>query len=193
MSILNEHVLVLNKQWSPVDTCTVRNAYSKLFGGTARFLDVETYTLHDLEAWLELPVGENDRWLLCQATKLKVPDVMILQSSITPKRRTMQFSRKNLARRDNHECQYCGDHNDLTIDHIMPVTRSGKSTWLNCVMACLSCNAKKSNKTPDEAQMPLRTRPYEPAWSPVFRVSPTKFLESWSKFLPESVVSASKN
>lgn len=199
--MLSEHVLVLNKSWNAIDTCTVASAFSKLFCGSAKFIDIETFILHSVEGWLNLKVESGDRAITTSRISLRVPEVIVLTSDIMPRRRVMQFSRRNLIRRDNHTCQYCGAKEQLTVDHVTPKTRGGKSNWSNCVMACFSCNSRKANRTPDEADMPLLARSdikdlypydssrwsrlYEPAWSPVFRVPSNKLREAWIKFLPE--------
>lgn len=203
--VLEEHVLVLNKNWVPVDTCTVEVAFTKLFSGTAKFLEVDTYSLHSVESWLVLPVRKSDDVIRTAKMEIRVPDVMILRNAASP-RRVMRWSRRNLLRRDNYTCQYCGSKNEPTIDHVMPRTRGGKSTWTNCVISCVACNSKKADRTPEEVGMSLLPRrdmmaafphdqkrwttPYEPAWSPVFRVSPAKLKQSWLGFLPENMVKA---
>jgi len=199
--MLAEHVLVLNKSWNPIDTCTVASAFSKLFCGTAKFLDVETFFLHDVDGWLDLPYKEGERSIQTSRVNLRVPEIVVLTSDAMPKRRVMQFSRRNLMRRDNHLCQYCGAKEQLTVDHIQPKTKGGKSNWTNCVMACLPCNSRKANHTLEEAGLHLQprndlknlyphdsskwTRVYEPAWSPVFRVQAHNLRTAWHKFLPE--------
>jgi len=202
-SILSEPVLVLNKSWNPIDTCTVASAFSKLFTGAGRFLDVETYVLHDVVGWLSLPEPDDlkERAIRTARVNLRVPEVLVMSSDVQPKRRVMQFSRRNLLKRDLHICQYCGTKEQLTVDHVLPKTKGGTSSWTNCVMACLKCNAAKAGRTPEEAGMALRIRPemkeryphdeskwrvpYRPAWSPVFKVSVPLLRPSWYKFLPE--------
>ena len=182
-----DHVLVLNKQWIPIDSCTVYTAFSKLFSESAKFMDLETSELHGVQAWLDLPVWNGMPCLIASKGAIRIPEVMVLvDSEAFPKRRVMQFSRRNLLRRDKHTCQYCGKTEELTIDHVFPRTKGGKSVWKNCVMACLRCNSRKADRTPEEANMVLKQKPFEPAWSPVFRVAPERRKESWKRFLPES-------
>lgn len=203
MSILDAHVLILNKNWVPVDTCTVMKAFSKLAAGAAKFLD--GYTLHSAETWVALPVRKNDQFISTWSSKIRVPDVMILRNAASP-RRVMRFSRRNLLRRDNFTCQYCGCKDELTIDHVNPRKKGGGSTWANCVISCVECNARKGDKSLSEAGMSLIPRkdmvamfphdqkrwiiPYEPAWSPIFRVPAAQLKESWLGFLPDSMVKA---
>lgn len=73
------------------------------------------------------------------------------------------LSRKNILRRDGHRCQFCGRSDiPLTIDHVQPVSRGGEDTWENLVCACVRCNNRKGDRTPDEALMPLRRKPMRP-------------------------------
>jgi 5-methylcytosine-specific restriction endonuclease McrA len=94
---------------------------------------------------------------------LKVPLVLrLVQLVKTVYRNKVPYSRKNVFIRDNHTCQYCGTHERLSIDHVLPSSRGGKTTFDNCVASCVTCNIRKGNRTPDEAQMKLRKHPYEP-------------------------------
>jgi 5-methylcytosine-specific restriction endonuclease McrA len=73
------------------------------------------------------------------------------------------LSRKNIIKRDNGRCQYCGSpHKPLTVDHVLPKNRGGEDSWENLVCACVSCNNRKGNRTPDEARMPLFRKPQRP-------------------------------
>jgi 5-methylcytosine-specific restriction endonuclease McrA len=193
---------MLNRNWVAVGTCTVRSAFSRLFDGKAKFLTPEDFELHNIESWLEISPKDGERKIRTARVCLRVPEVIVLNSATVPKRRLMQFSRRNLARRDHHTCQYCGSKPTpqmLTIDHVMPRKKGGKSSWENCVLSCFDCNHKKADRTPEEAGMRLMIRPekqtscphdksawrrpYAPAWSPIFKVPSGKVLESWHSFL----------
>jgi 5-methylcytosine-specific restriction endonuclease McrA len=179
---------MLNRSWVSVDTCSVASSFSRLFAETAKFLNPEDYSLHGLESWLDMPVPHGAPAIRTARLEIRVPEVIVLKSSVTPKRRVMQFGRRNLMRRDRHTCQYCGDQpgpRDLTVDHVLPRRRGGTSTWLNCVASCLHCNSTKADKTPHEAGMALRGAPYEPAWSPTFKVG-GHIKASWRHFLSSS-------
>jgi len=76
------------------------------------------------------------------------------------------FSKPKVIRRDRHTCAYCGDAHqmrDLTVDHIVPASRGGPLSWMNTVAACRACNARKADRTPEEARMPLLFTPYVPS------------------------------
>jgi len=80
------------------------------------------------------------------------------------------FSKRNVMVRDRFRCVYCGVKDELTIDHVIPVSRGGKSNFENCVTACKPCNNKKDRRTPSEAKMFLRKQPYSPTISEFFRM-----------------------
>lgn len=205
MSVLNEPVLMLNKSWIAVDTCTVRSAFCKLFEGKASFLDANL-VLHGLDSWLNLE-AEEQRSLLSSRIQIRVPEILVLSKDVFPKRKTMQFSRRNLNRRDRMTCQYCGKHpgsQGLTIDHVVPKRRGGQSSWKNCVLSCIECNHRKADKSLDEAGMSLLPRPdiqavyphnparwkepYVPVWTPVFKVNKNEVRPSWGNFVSAHVL-----
>lgn len=98
------------------------------------------------------------------------PSVVRLLHAARPGPQVVRFSRKNVYLRDNHRCQYCGvqysDH-ELTLDHVVPRVDGGKTTWTNVVTACGACNRRKGGRTPEQAGLPLRTRPARPKWTPM--------------------------
>lgn len=95
--------------------------------------------------------------------RLKVPLVLKLVRLVqTVYRNKVPFSRKNVFIRDNRRCQYCGTSENLSIDHVIPSSRGGKSSFLNCVVCCVNCNLHKGNKTLREAGMKLHRLPHEP-------------------------------
>lgn len=93
----------------------------------------------------------------------KVPLVLrLIQMVRTVYRNKVPYSRKNVFIRDDHTCQYCGTNKRLSVDHVIPTSRGGKTMFENCVTSCVTCNISKGNRTPEEAQMKLRKRPHEP-------------------------------
>jgi 5-methylcytosine-specific restriction endonuclease McrA len=94
----------------------------------------------------------------------KVPLVMRLVRVVKMiYRNKVPYSKRNVFVRDGFKCAYCGKSSfKLTVDHVLPQSKGGKTTFENCVAACRPCNHKKGNRTPKEANMPLRRRPYTP-------------------------------
>jgi 5-methylcytosine-specific restriction endonuclease McrA len=104
--------------------------------------------------------------------ELKVPAVMRLIKLIrTIYRSSVTFTKRNVLIRDRFKCAYCGARREkLSIDHIIPKSRGGKMTFENCVAACKPCNLKKGGRTPNEARMYLKVRPYQPTISEFLRL-----------------------
>lgn len=99
-----------------------------------------------------------------------------------------KFSKKNIFLRDNFECQYCSivcQGRNATIDHILPKSCGGKTDYLNCVVACKKCNFRKDNKTPTEANMPLRSAPRIPNLFDLFNTS--NLPPEWEVFLGKKI------
>jgi 5-methylcytosine-specific restriction endonuclease McrA len=114
----------------------------------------------------------SDRELKCSnGMCFKIPLVMRLIKIIRLiYKNRVPYSKKNVMIRDNNECVYCGSIRDLTIDHIVPVSRGGKTNFENCVTACRPCNNRKGSRTPNEAGMFLKKRPITPTISEFFRI-----------------------
>ena len=93
------------------------------------------------------------------------------------------FSKRNVMVRDRYRCVYCGTNEKLTIDHVIPASRGGKSNFENCVTACKPCNNKKDRRTPSEAKMYLKKQPYAPTISEFFRIKMKQL--GMDKFLKE--------
>ena len=140
---------------------------------------------------------ESDGYVIrSPTTTFKLPAVIrVLNMVKRSKRRGISFSKKNILRRDNFTCQYCGvSNNSLTVDHVLPKSRGGKSNWINVVVACKPCNLKKGDQTPSERGMRLLTKPFKPEFYwPFFNIptGPTSHLEIWRKYLPASIISKS--
>ncbi|NIR52078.1 HNH endonuclease, partial [candidate division KSB1 bacterium] len=113
------------------------------------------------------------------------------------KRKVVSFSKKNILRRDDFTCQYCGNQeNPLTVDHIIPKSRGGKTTWTNVVVACKPCNMKKGSRTASEANMLLKKKPVQPEFhyhNFVVPMGPPSHVESWMKYLPKKFSRPSMN
>jgi len=114
----------------------------------------------------------DDREIKCvDGSFIKIPLVMKLIKVIRMLyKNRVPFTKKNIFIRDRFKCQYCGSNNELTIDHVIPVSKGGKSSFENCVSACKPCNNKKNDRTPSEAHMFLVKTPYAPTISEFFRI-----------------------
>jgi 5-methylcytosine-specific restriction endonuclease McrA len=103
-------------------------------------------------------------------------------------RQALRFNRRNLLARDGNCCQYCGRSHpasQLSLDHVVPRSRGGQTSWDNVVCCCVSCNTRKGGRTPQEARMRLIRAPVKPRHNPLLsmKLSNPKYA-SWRTFLP---------
>jgi len=111
----------------------------------------------------ELVAKQNGKVIRSPSISLPHPSVIRLLRYYRVPYRVIELSRKNILRRDKYQCQYCGKKTHaLTIDHVIPKSRGGMDSWDNLVAACVKCNNKKGNRTPEEAHMPLIKKPRKP-------------------------------
>ena len=188
MSALNKPTLVLNRSWQAINVISVARALIMLWNGTAQAVDPHTYQTYDWDDWSELRPDDEDLAVNAVSLRICVPEVITLTQYDRLPNCDVTLSRRNIFKRDKFTCQYCGTQpgqEDLTIDHIMPRSRGGKTTWKNCVLACVKCNKKKDNKTPKEARMRLHKEPVKPKWSPLYSLTSLP-IESWKKFISEA-------
>lgn len=192
-SVLQRPVLVLNKSWVAVDVINVQKAITMVSKTEnngepkARVLDVEkNFQLFTWEDWGELITKEEDLVIRSINYAFRVPEIILLTSHNKLSRQRVHFSRRNLFRRDNWMCQYCcvkPGNSELSIDHVLPKSQGGLTTWENCVAACTSCNGRKANRTPEKANMKLKKVPVKPKYVPFKR----EFIcKSWEAVLGEA-------
>lgn len=146
--VLQNSVVVFSKNYLPMARVPMKRAIVLLVTGQA-----EALNLGDCMTWivrspsLVLVVPEQIRLTMGNVERLWKPPAV---------------NRREVFRRDRHTCQYCGSTKKLTIDHILPRSKGGQHTWDNVVAACEACNGRKGNCTPQEANMPLKTKPKAP-------------------------------
>lgn len=180
-SVLADRTLVLNRSWSPIHVTSVRRALVMIYHRAALAVCPATYETHDFASWLRIPPEASTRVVRTTRSVIPAPDVILLSKYDRFPSYGIPFSRKNLCRRDQLRCQYCGRRQtaeSLTIDHVLPRSQGGATSWSNCVLACASCNRKKGGRTPEQAGMRLLATPGRPDWSLVAgneagRVPPT--------------------
>jgi len=119
---------------------------------------------------------------------IKMPSVVRLLKQIVGQKRAVKFSRMNVLTRDNFRCCYCGSPRkprELNYDHVIPRHLGGRTTWENIVSSCYPCNARKRNRTPEQAGMALLQRPYKPKTLPVVapRFDPKEIPEEWANWV----------
>ncbi len=186
--ILQRPTLVINRNWQPVNVATVARALTLVWNRTAQVIDPDSFQLYDWEDWSQLAPKDGEPFIQAVTRRFRAPEVISLSHYDRVPTAVVAFSRRNLFTRDHYTCQYCGDQpgsSELTIDHVIPRSRGGLSTWENCVLACVECNKKKADRTVEQSHMRLRKKPIRPRWRPLYASSGFR-IESWSKFLSEA-------
>ncbi|MDB5350339.1 MAG: endonuclease [Planctomycetota bacterium] len=185
MNVLERPTLVLNRNWRPIHVTTVVRALVMLWNDTARVVEPASFQVLSWAEWIGLEPSPGEACIRTSRARLRVPEVVSLAHYDRLPALAVSFSRRNLAKRDHHTCQYCGTQpgcDAITVDHVVPRSLGGASSWTNCVAACGSCNARKANRTPEQAGMKLRKHPERPAWKTLYATHGTR-AESWSRFL----------
>lgn len=188
-AVLERAALVLNRSWLPVHVTTVRRALCMVFRDAARIVEHETMATFSFDEWAQLPARPGRPTIRSPSLEILAPEVILLQRYDRVPSHQAPFTRRNLFLRDDFTCQYCGKHGTpdrLSIDHVLPRSRGGSTTWENCVLACVGCNARKADRTIKEAGLRLLRPPVRPRWSPYLNLRPHQRLESWQRFAPET-------
>jgi 5-methylcytosine-specific restriction endonuclease McrA len=184
--MLDSSVLVLNRLYQPIHVTSVRRAFALLYQGMARAIDRE-YRLFDFESWAALSAETHSDSVRTVNRLIRIPRVIVLVACDHLPRARIRFSRFNIYARDSNQCQYCGKRfprSDLNLDHIVPRSRGGTTTWENVVCSCVPCNLRKGGRTPDEAGMGLLKKPTRPRWSPFHRIGSRRpTYREWIPFL----------
>ena len=209
VTMLSRQTLVLNRNWQPVGVASVARSLSLVASERAKIVDPADFQQYTWADWARMIPEGDELFIQSVAFRIRVPEVITLMVYDRLPANVVTFSRRNIYKRDRYSCQYCGRqgrfagevHRDseiaaiprngclgieeMTLDHVLPRSRGGTSTWENCVLACLDCNKRKANRTPTEAQMPLRKTPVRPTWKPLYARHDVR-IESWSRFLSEA-------
>lgn len=183
-SVLNTKVLILNRSYLPIHVTSVRRAFSLLYQGIARVVN-DQYQTFDFDSWSHLSVSVRDESVGLVNRVIRVPRVILLVGYDRVPKRQVRFSRYNIYARDNCTCQYCGHklpRHELNLDHVIPRSRGGISTWENVVCSCHACNRHKGGRTPQEAKLTLLRKPYKPRWTPFMQE--TFNLSRYREWLP---------
>jgi 5-methylcytosine-specific restriction endonuclease McrA len=182
--MLNASVLVLNRSFLPIHVTSVRRAFSMIYQDVARPVD-ESYATFDFDSWQRLEVNGSEAVGTARGS-LRVPRVIVLRAYDRVPRRNVRYSRVNVFLRDDYTCQYCGSRpprSQLNLDHIVPRSLGGKTTWENVVCSCVECNRRKGGRTPEQARLRLRRRPTRPRWTPVLHLVSNVRYNEWRPFL----------
>lgn len=140
-------VLVLNQDYSPISICSVQRAFLLIYLEKAELVtEVKKMSLRSI------------------SQTFPFPSIIRIQKYVHIPYKGVVLTRHNVFKRDNFTCQYCGIRRDLTLDHLIPRSKGGKSNWTNLVTACKSCNAKKGDYSPEQAGLQLSKMPVKPSY-----------------------------
>lgn len=167
-----ERTLLLNATFEPLRVISWQKAITLVCQGKVEIIEVYNKEIRGV------------------TISFKLPSILRLLKYVRLRKghNIVKFSRANIFARDNYSCQYCGDKfrsEDLTFDHVIPAAHGGKKTWENIVTACIDCNNKKANRTPDGAGMNLIQKPEKPKWMPTVTITIgiKNTPESWRDYL----------
>ena len=160
------HVLVLNQDYQALTITSVQRA-----------------TVLVLLQKAELIEAEQARFVRSPSYRIPWPSIVRLKAYVRLPYKRILLTRKNVLRRDRQRCQYCGSKDRLTIDHVMPKSRGGKDTWDNLVAACVPCNNRQGNRTPEEASMELSRKPFRPSYVMYIRDYVGSLDDTWKPYL----------
>jgi len=160
------HVLVLNQDYRALTITSVQRAIVLVLLQKA-----------------ELVEAESDRYVRSPSTHIPWPSIVRLKAFVRVPYKRIMLTRKNVMRRDRGRCQYCGSKDRLTIDHVFPKSRGGKDTWENLVAACVPCNNRKGDRTPEEAGYELARKPFRPSYVMYIRDFVGTMDDTWKPYL----------
>jgi len=163
-------VLVLNATFEPINVCTVRRAAVLLLKEKAEIIEHSTFELRS------------------ESMTLPRPMVIRLVAYVRVPRDThrRKITRRAVFARDRWECQYCGARANLTVDHVVPRSKGGPSSWDNIVASCAPCNRRKGDKLADKVGMHLRRQPRVPHAHTFIHVASPTIPAAWRAYLPEA-------
>lgn len=168
-AMITQRVLVLNATYEPLSIISVQRAIVLLLKEKAELVEATTERLHAARVSLPVPL------VIRLVYYVRIPHPVML----APTRRTVML-------RDNYTCQYCGASPGralLTLDHVIPRSRGGQTTWDNVATACRACNMRKGDRTPEEAGMTLRKRLGRPHYLAFLLLSEAGLRDIWEKYV----------
>lgn len=163
---MNRKVLVLNYDFSPLTICSVQRAFLLVYLRKAELLSAVKGTV--LRSVTEV---------------FQVPAVIRISRYVRVPYKGVMLTRQNVFRRDSFACQYCGSPKDLTLDHVIPRSKNGKSTWSNLVTACKSCNSRKGDRLPEQVGFRLKKKPAKPSYLMFLKDQAGNTYDEWHPYL----------
>ena len=160
-------MLVLNATYEPINVCTVRRAVVLLLKDKAEVIEKSQWALHSATQTIDRPV------VIRLVTYVRIP-------RDTHRRK---ITRRAVFARDQWTCQYCGSRSNLTVDHVVPRSKGGASSWENIVASCAPCNRRKGDLLPRQVGMSLLRAPRTPSASVFIHVASPTIPAAWQQYL----------
>ena len=195
---LESSVLVLNKFFAAVHVVNAKKAFAMLCKESAEVISVDDgqYNSYDFSSWVDVSafkaecgLSDDDQYesIKTFSLEIRVPKIIRLVVYDKLPKTSVKFNRKNIFARDKNKCQYCGKKfptSELSLDHVIPRTQGGISSWKNIVCACTNCNKNKGGRRPEEAGMKLICKPVKPRHCPIIQLKlGSNKYNSWKQFL----------
>lgn len=192
MSLLHQSVvLVLNRNWQPINTRTPAEAFCQLATGAVTALDVSGEAIRPVTwaEWLTLPVRAGDRAIQSVRGPVRVPTVIVAVNFARVPRRRPTLNARSIRERDGGRCQYTGrvlGPGEGNLDHVVPRSRGGRDSWDNLVWSAREVNTRKGNRLPHEAGLKLLRPPTAPREVPVTAlIRNAHGVAEWELFLSQ--------
>lgn len=161
-----QKVLVLNADYNAINLCTINKAFLLVYLNKA-----------------EMIAHSEDSFLRTISESYALPTIIRLHYYVRIPYKSIVLNRHNVFKRDHNRCQYCSSQKHLTLDHVIPKSRGGSTTWDNLTTACKNCNSRKGDQTPEEANMPLKQKPFKPTFIMFLRDFSGKVDNAWLPYL----------
>jgi 5-methylcytosine-specific restriction endonuclease McrA len=163
---MDQKVLILNQDFSAFALCSIQKAFILLYLEKAEMV-------HRSETGLLRSISQS----------FPVPSIIRLQHYVHVPYKGIALSRHNIMKRDAYQCLYCGSTKNLTLDHMIPKSRGGDSSWTNLVTACMRCNTRKGDRTPEEAGLILKQKPKKPSLVSFLAANAGHLDQTWQTYL----------
>jgi len=187
-------ILCLNRNFYAIHIIDWTRAMTLLYTNRVSVVDSD-FRKYDFNDWVELSkiIGDNPNgYIRTTNFKIAVPEIVALNFYDELPETEVKFTRKNLYHHYSNRCCYCDKRfktSELNLDHVLPKSKGGKSSWENIVLSCIPCNSLKDNRSPHDAGLKMNYQPNKPAWRPSYAVSirgGLKIQQSWKKFIDEA-------
>jgi 5-methylcytosine-specific restriction endonuclease McrA len=184
-------VLVLNRNWQAINVRTPQEAFVQMATDVATALNIDGENMVPARwaEWIKLPVCANDYAVRTPSGPIRVPAIIVLSRFAKVPKRRPKFSARAIWARDGGQCQYTGANlrpSEGNIDHVLPRSRGGKTSWENCVLASKDVNSGKADRLPEEVGLRLLKSPTAPRELPsTLFIRNVNGIAAWKHFLVE--------